>query len=134
MGYLKFNVDGSSSGNPRRAGYGGILKGDTGKLIAILSGPLKNSDSDLTELTAIRIALEVFVKSEWENNRDLALETDSMVIISWCFNPVLRQWRFAETFKIIDHCIILVQDVKIVYVCREVNNCAKTSKSSMLLA
>ncbi|KAK8291473.1 hypothetical protein V6Z12_D06G061500 [Gossypium hirsutum] len=29
MAYLKFNVDGSSSGNPRRAGYGGILKGDT---------------------------------------------------------------------------------------------------------
>ncbi|KAH1123344.1 hypothetical protein J1N35_006504 [Gossypium stocksii] len=33
-GSLKFNVDGASRGNPKRAGCGGVLRDDNGKLLS----------------------------------------------------------------------------------------------------
>ncbi|KAL4319757.1 hypothetical protein GQ457_18G011010 [Hibiscus cannabinus] len=81
-GALQFNVDGSMFGIERKAGCGGVLRNDTGRILAIFSGPLGNRDSTEAELLAIRHALVMLSESEWRSCPCVIIESDSMVVVS----------------------------------------------------
>ncbi|KAK2649662.1 hypothetical protein Ddye_017151 [Dipteronia dyeriana] len=60
---LKFNVDGSSRGNPRPAGISGVLRDSRGKIICLFSLYMGIFDSNLMELLAIEKACSLCDKS-----------------------------------------------------------------------
>ncbi|XWS36014.1 hypothetical protein CRYUN_Cryun20dG0045700 [Craigia yunnanensis] len=65
---LKFNVNGSAVGKPGPAGYGGILRNKMGSILALFPGPLGIMDSNVAEVMAIKVALEMFDRCVWKED------------------------------------------------------------------
>ncbi|KAE8687522.1 Indole-3-pyruvate monooxygenase YUCCA6 [Hibiscus syriacus] len=65
------------------AGCGGVLRTSQGELKAMSSGPISIFDSDYAEVTAIKIALEVFMEACWVGKARLIVESDSKVALCW---------------------------------------------------
>lgn len=73
-GTIKVNVDGSSFGNPGRAGYGGLVRNNLGEWICGFYGSCGVADNLTTEIYAIMHGLDL----AWNRGyRDVILETDS---------------------------------------------------------
>ncbi|XVF17216.1 hypothetical protein REPUB_Repub10bG0100300 [Reevesia pubescens] len=83
MGFVKFNVNGSVKGNPGLAGCGGVLKTSDGSIVALFLGLIGYSDSNMVELMAIKLALEVFVKTKQFRKDQLIIESDSFIATKW---------------------------------------------------
>ncbi|XP_022769485.1 uncharacterized protein LOC111312959 [Durio zibethinus] len=58
-GFLNFNVDGAARGKPGQSGCGGVPRNEEGQVVALFSGPLGIQDSNIAELMAIKMALEI---------------------------------------------------------------------------
>jgi len=58
LGFLKFNIDGASKGNPGVAGYGGAIIDDKGNIIVIFHSHLGNATKNMVEVMAIEQCLE----------------------------------------------------------------------------
>lgn len=69
---LKFKVDGVVKIAVERDRCGGVLSNDKGSIFALFSYPLQVIDSNLADLLAIKIALEVFIKTDWFQKVNLA--------------------------------------------------------------
>ncbi|KAK2648312.1 hypothetical protein Ddye_015801 [Dipteronia dyeriana] len=80
---LKFNVDGSVSGNPGPAGIGGVLRNFDGKVLCMFSCYIGIQDPNSAELVAIHkaCALCVFIPSVV--NRNIEIASDSRMAVSW---------------------------------------------------
>ena len=52
-GYLKYNIDGASKGNPGTAGYGGVLRNAEGSIISIFHCHLGTATNNMVELMAM---------------------------------------------------------------------------------
>ncbi|MCH79922.1 N-terminal acetyltransferase complex ARD1 subunit-like protein [Trifolium medium] len=63
----KWNVDGSSKGNPGATGIGGVLRNDRGDTVAEFSASIGVRDSNEAEFLAI-FALEQSLDKDWEAN------------------------------------------------------------------
>ncbi|XVF42703.1 hypothetical protein PTKIN_Ptkin01aG0385500 [Pterospermum kingtungense] len=74
LSVLKFNVDGSSLGNPGPSSIGGLLRDHLGKLLITFSKPIGVSDSNMAEVMAVREAMLLFVTSRWVVDHALILE------------------------------------------------------------
>jgi len=57
-GFLKYNIDGASKGNPGNAGYGGVLRDDEGNIIFIFHYHLGRSTNNMAEVMALEQGLE----------------------------------------------------------------------------
>lgn len=57
VGILKINTDGSSRGNPRHAGIGGIGRGDDGCAVFFFSIYIGQHSNNLMEALAIKIVM-----------------------------------------------------------------------------
>ncbi|XVF82028.1 hypothetical protein PTKIN_Ptkin16aG0010000 [Pterospermum kingtungense] len=60
LGSLKFNVDGSSLGNPRPSGIGGLLRDHMGRELITFSKSIGVSDSNIVEVMTVRESLVLF--------------------------------------------------------------------------
>ncbi|XWS29556.1 hypothetical protein CRYUN_Cryun24cG0038900 [Craigia yunnanensis] len=68
---LKFNVDRVVSGKTKNAGCGGVLRDSNGLVWGVFYGPLGVVDSNIVEMLAIKIALQVFLYSPWVKDHAL---------------------------------------------------------------
>lgn len=57
-GFLKYNIDGASKGNPSTACYGGVLKGVNGCIVFIFHCHLGRATRNMAELMAMEKCLE----------------------------------------------------------------------------
>lgn len=78
-GYLKYNIDEASKGNPGTAGYGGVSRDERGSIISIFQGHLGKATNNMMELMAIEQCLE-FLKQD--NRSNVIIEADSELIIN----------------------------------------------------
>eukprot|EP00253_Pinus_taeda_P003033 PITA_03033 len=78
-GYLKLNTDGASKGNPREAGYGGVIRDDKGNLIVIFHSYLGSAINNMAELMVIEQSLEILRNL---NKKNSIIEVDSELTIN----------------------------------------------------
>ncbi|XVF84677.1 hypothetical protein PTKIN_Ptkin17bG0056800 [Pterospermum kingtungense] len=69
IGYVKFNVDGASSGKPGLAGIGGVMRSHASEELARFSKFVGIEDSNVAELMAIREAFLTFIDSPYRKLR-----------------------------------------------------------------
>lgn len=60
-GYLKYNIDGASKGNPGIAGFGGVLRDEEGKIIFIFHYHLGRATNNMVELMALEQCMEFLI-------------------------------------------------------------------------
>ncbi|XVF06796.1 hypothetical protein REPUB_Repub06bG0081400 [Reevesia pubescens] len=126
-GVLKFNIDGSSKGNPCLSGCGRVLRNETRTICAIFSGPLGSSDADYAELLTQFYALDLFFffsKSDWKNRVSLIVESDSKLLVDWFTNKACRPWKYWDLFLKIDSFLEKLDNVSFCKVPRIVNGLA----------
>ncbi|KAK1562591.1 hypothetical protein Q3G72_014539 [Acer saccharum] len=82
-GILKFNVDGSSRGNPGPSGIGGIMRDSKGDILCIFSSYIGFGLSTLAEIQAILKACQLCVSDCCPFDVRIIIESDSMVAVSW---------------------------------------------------
>jgi len=78
-GYLKYNIDGASKGNPSTAGYGGVLRDENGSVLFIFHCHLGHATNNLVELMAMEQCLDFLNQ---ENRQNVIMEADSELIIN----------------------------------------------------
>lgn len=92
--YLVANTDGGARGNPGPAGYGVVIKDQSGNKIAALSGYLGHQTNNYAEYTALIRALEYAVA---HRSKALKVVSDSELLVKQTRgqykvkNPMLRQ-------------------------------------------
>lgn len=77
--YLKFNIDGASKGNPRKASFGGVLRNEEGRLILIFHSHLGKAINNMVELMALEQCLEIMLQIRSPN---VIIEADSEITIN----------------------------------------------------
>ncbi|KAK8633568.1 hypothetical protein V6N13_014413 [Hibiscus sabdariffa] len=73
--------------------YGMFSNSDTQRTRGIVSRPIDNDGADYTELTAVKIALEVLMESKWTSKDILMMESDSQVVLNGMSNPLSTPWN-----------------------------------------
>ncbi|XP_077230145.1 uncharacterized protein LOC143863347 [Tasmannia lanceolata] len=91
--WIKLNFDGSSSGNPGRAGIGGVLRDHLGNLIMHFSKPAEICDANEAEVSVLLFALQWYAN---HNLGPLIVEGDSSNTIAWASNQTGGLWRMAS--------------------------------------
>ncbi|KAG9446646.1 hypothetical protein H6P81_012774 [Aristolochia fimbriata] len=89
-GILKLNTDGSSLGNPGRAGIGGIFRDHNGNTLLTYSGPIGITDSTEAEVRAI-LGVKIYSATFLE---PIEVEGDSQNVVDWCYQDRNPPWRF----------------------------------------
>ena len=80
---LCFNVDGSSRGNPREAGIGGVLRDFSGKVLCLFSVYVGVVDSSTVEVMEIHKACQLISSNIRLVNRTITIISDSNSAVSW---------------------------------------------------
>ncbi|XVF57102.1 hypothetical protein PTKIN_Ptkin06aG0176700 [Pterospermum kingtungense] len=93
VGWVKFNVDGSSLGKPGLLGIRGILRDHEGVELIRFSKHVGILDSNEDELIVVNEALALFVSSKWVHNSFLIIESDSQYVVSWVNRPSSVPWQ-----------------------------------------
>ncbi|MFX7090598.1 ribonuclease H family protein, partial [Acinetobacter baumannii] len=78
-GFLKFNIDGASEGNPAEACYGGVLRDKEGNIQVIFHSYLGKATNNVAELMAMESCLEILLKYNIQN---VIIEADSELDIN----------------------------------------------------
>lgn len=103
-GFLKFNIDGASKGNPGLAGHGGMLRDDKGAILFIFHDHLGKATNNMVESMAMEQCLEILVQ---ENRQNTIIEADTELVInsvkriSWGTNleKASKNWRLNQIFQ-----------------------------------
>ncbi|KAK3193998.1 hypothetical protein Dsin_025308 [Dipteronia sinensis] len=80
---LKFNVDGSSRGNPGDSGIGGVLRDGSGKVHGLFFEFVGVSDSIIAELLAIHKTISLCSSSPFFHDKEVIFISDSKATVSW---------------------------------------------------
>ncbi|KAK3170526.1 hypothetical protein Dsin_000142 [Dipteronia sinensis] len=80
---LKFNVYGSVVGKPGPAGVGGVLRDFNGKILCLFSYHMGILNSNVAELWAIKIAMDLCLSNPMITGRSISIVSDSKVAVSW---------------------------------------------------
>ena len=102
-GFLKFNIDGASKGNPGTAGHGGVLRDERGNILFIFYGHLGKATNNMAKVMAMEQCLEFMIQ---DNRHNVIIEADSELIInstkriSWGTTPekVSKNWSLIHIF------------------------------------
>ncbi|XVF03763.1 hypothetical protein REPUB_Repub05bG0021200 [Reevesia pubescens] len=89
-------------GKPGSAGCGWVLRDANGTILAVFFAPLGLLDSNMAELMAIKMALDVFSQTQWMNIVKLIIELNFLVAINWCVKMEGRLLRLWDTLYKID--------------------------------
>lgn len=57
-GFLKYNIDGASKGNPGMVGFGGVPRDEDKSIISLFYGHLGKATNNMVELMALEQGLE----------------------------------------------------------------------------
>ena len=132
VGQLKFNVDGAARGQPGEAGIGGVLRDENGSTRLVFSKSIGLADSNMVELLAIKEAFLIFSASDWVNEKELLIETDSRNAAKWVNDPASVPWRFRQTIFQIEGYKKKIRRWIVRHVFREANSMADNlAKSSI---
>ena len=91
-GSFQLNVDGSVVTNPGRAGFGGLIRDDSGSWLTGFYGFISISSITHAELVALKVGLQV----AWDQGiHVLECASDSKLIVQFIFNGVSPCHRYA---------------------------------------
>ena len=90
---------GSDIGCEKEFTDGEILRNENGRILALFSGPLGILDPNIVEVMAIKVALGMFVRSIWQRQLGLVIESDSMIAVRWCSEKDSRPWKLWGVFR-----------------------------------
>lgn len=129
QGFLKFNIDGASKGNPSVAGFGGVLRDDYGCILSIFHCHLGRATNNLAELMALEHCLEFLKQNNLQNiivEVDFELIINSVKRISYGTEPekVSKQWRLLQFFHRIQLHLRGLNKVGFTHVLRATNKLA----------
>ncbi|TYH78084.1 hypothetical protein ES332_D04G200700v1 [Gossypium tomentosum] len=99
-GCLNVNICGIA--NEDRASNGGVLRDKEGVARALFSGSVVANDTNLAEISAVMVALDVFLDMKWKLNDYLFIELGSLVVFYWCADKPMRLWSLQATFTDIE--------------------------------
>lgn len=78
-GFLKFNIDGASKGNPSKSGHGEVLRDGRGDILFIFHSHLGKATNNMAELMTMEQFLEFLVQ---ENCQNTIIEANSELVIN----------------------------------------------------
>ncbi|KAK6271152.1 hypothetical protein POUND7_008250 [Theobroma cacao] len=96
LGWVKFNINGASVGDPRGAGIGEILRNYKGDTLMHFSNFVGVCDANYIEVLAIKEAFILFTKILRQSNFNLWVESDSMNVVIWVKNPAKTPSRHRQ--------------------------------------
>jgi len=76
-GFLKFNIDGASKGNPGTTGHGGVLRDEKGSIIFIFYYNLARATNNMEKLMAMEQCLDFLIR---DNRHNVIVEVDCELI------------------------------------------------------
>ncbi|KAK3175425.1 hypothetical protein Dsin_032739 [Dipteronia sinensis] len=83
---LKFNIDGSAKGKPGLAGIGGVLRDHKGRVLCSFSLSIGLQKSNTAKIRAIQKAYALCVGNSSLSGRNIKVDSDSKVAVSWINN------------------------------------------------
>ncbi|KAK8689267.1 hypothetical protein V6N13_087989 [Hibiscus sabdariffa] len=98
--------------NAEGVGCGGVLSLGGGEIWALFAGPLQRSDATITDLSAIKMALEVFIEAGFADQFELFIETPSLVVVNWLQNSFERPWSKWMLLAEIDKLVYNIANVR----------------------
>lgn len=118
---LKFNVDGSSLGNPGVSGVGGVLRNSSRQILGVFSEAAGVLWAYEAEVKAIRKAL-LFCKQF--HYRNVLIESDSTLAVGWVASVHNRPWKLCQDLIQIDLLMSEVECLGVSHIYREANTMA----------
>jgi len=103
-GFLKFNIDRASKGNPGEAGYRGVLRDNEGNKLIIFHISLRDETNNILDLMVMESCLEVLFKHNIHNviiEVDLELVINSVKRINVGATPekILEHWQLLQVYQ-----------------------------------
>ncbi|KAK2635230.1 hypothetical protein Ddye_030022 [Dipteronia dyeriana] len=83
VGTFKFNVDGSTKGQPGLAGIGGVLRNSPGVVLRLFLIFVVNQDSVTSKLLAINKACFLCASNLSTQGQNIEIVSDSLVSVTW---------------------------------------------------
>lgn len=128
-GFLKYNIDGASKGNSGEAGFGGVLRDDTGCIISLFHGHLGKATNNMAELMALEQSLEFLIQNNCQN---VIIEADSELVINAAKRisngtgpeKVTKQWRLTQVLHRIQAHLQELRTLRFIHVRRKANKLA----------
>ncbi|KAK2655291.1 hypothetical protein Ddye_008343 [Dipteronia dyeriana] len=80
---LKFNIDGSSRGNPGVAGVGGVLRNNLGAVLCLLSSNIGSQNAITTELMVVEKSCSLCISNSAMWGQKIEIVSDSKTAFSW---------------------------------------------------
>jgi ribonuclease HI len=99
LGWFKLNTDGSSLVNPGISGAGGLIRDHKGNLIVAFSEYVGIGSNNKAELLGVLIGLR---KCKAMSLRNIVVELDSSLIVTWFEKGSCRVWYFEDFWEEID--------------------------------
>ncbi|KAK2645440.1 hypothetical protein Ddye_020635 [Dipteronia dyeriana] len=108
--YLKFNVDGSSKGNPGSVGIGGVLGDSKGAVICMFSQFVGIFDSNTAKIMAIKRVMKLCFSISSLENQYIVIVNDSKSTVAWINKGDFGNVKYV---KIIHDIKSLMQSMKV---------------------
>eukprot|EP00253_Pinus_taeda_P010632 PITA_10632 len=129
QGFLKYNIDGASKGNPGTVGFGGALRDENESILFIFHCHLGRATNNMAELMALEQCLDFL---EQDNRQNVIIEANSELIInsvkriSCGTEPkkVSKHWRLIQVFQRIQLHLLCLRTVSFNHVRRTANKLA----------
>lgn len=123
-GFLKYNIDGASKGNPGLAGFAGVLRDDPGSMISLFHGHLGKATNNMAKLMAFEQCLEFLIQNNCQN---FIVEADSELVINAAKRisngtgpeKVTKHWRLTQVLHRIQVHLHELRTLKFIHVRRE---------------
>uniref|UniRef100_A0A5B7BAB3 Putative LINE-type retrotransposon LIb DNA n=1 Tax=Davidia involucrata TaxID=16924 RepID=A0A5B7BAB3_DAVIN len=120
-GFVKLNTDGSAKGNPGSAGFGGVIRDETGRWIKGFFGYIGVCSSIVAELWAIREGLRIMAEL---NHPYIIVESDCETAISLLKGSSLKDSAHTALLEDSWHYASKMRSCIFSHTLREGNKCA----------
>lgn len=129
-GFLKFNIDGASKGNPRDVGYQGVIRDEESNIKVIFHSHLGRETNNMAELMAIEQGIDILIDHNLHNaiiEADSELKINSVKRISIGTTPdkVSNHWRLSQVYHRIQSHLRILRTLSFVHVHRDANGVAE---------
>ncbi|KAL4285443.1 hypothetical protein GQ457_16G011680 [Hibiscus cannabinus] len=82
-GFAKLNVDGALSSSREAGGLGGLFRDENGRTLFQFSESCGSGPAALIELQAVKLGMDLFLRSDWSTKLRLVLESDCKLVTDW---------------------------------------------------
>ncbi|KAK3220416.1 hypothetical protein Dsin_014386 [Dipteronia sinensis] len=121
---LKFNVDGSSRGNPRNTGIERVLRDKAGKLWGLFSGFVGILESNAAELFAIHRAVSLCIQSQVLIGKEIDIVGDSKVAVLWVNSEGIGNLKHVDIILDIRNMLCFLGNTRVIFNSRDSNSFA----------